>query len=176
MNIILTVPHAIAINNQRCKEHRYCDSLAIDAANIIQKTFVQHGIPSIILLGDINRSKIDLNRLESRNKTVFRDILRKSINNKSIVIDIHSFPNTEQWGFADPQKAIFLYDADIQKSPLAQIISKSNKLLKGINNDIQDEMHELGLESILLEVNENYLEYVSVVATQLVSAIKNTTF
>lgn len=156
--ILLTTPHSFCINKEN-KNHT-CDLLALEAAKHIKSN---NNDMIKIIKGDISRTICDLNRIECRHK-LFRKKIRKYVsenNNVEFVLDIHSFPNK-----SNPNLEIYILDDYIDKPKkysvqFVEFMSDNNvkvKLLKGIKNDIHEEMRELGLKSFLIEFNESLKE------------------
>jgi hypothetical protein len=82
--IIFTLPHA------KCKSGgKSCDPMIFDALKLLKSAL--KGYPSVVLIGDINRERTDLNRKESKN-TIFQHRLIRylSMNRPKILIDVHS--------------------------------------------------------------------------------------
>jgi hypothetical protein len=147
--IVFTVPHATNVDgNVTCNTHIYCDTDALRVA----RAFSLRVPNSQLLIGDVNRTQMDLNRIESRYTTSFRSQLRDM--SKQFVLDIHSYPQDEMWGLGFSSPAVFLVD----DGSLIDLV-KWNRvfqlpMLRGQGNDIMDEMTTLGIPSILLEVRE----------------------
>ena len=92
--ILLTVPHAKCLTEQ--KSH-ICDYAAMpNALSLARQLFHTFSKDVIVLPGNINRSTIDLNRIESR-PTVFRQWVSMFLPIISRCYDIHSFPPGGSW-------------------------------------------------------------------------------
>lgn len=173
--IILTTPH------ETCIDHinHYCDYYANKLAMTLKHIFLFKKYNIKILHGNINRTRIDLNRIQSRN-TQFRKKLREIVDNFNIktdshniiyIIDCHSFPfekngNTFSTNDVKNPQTTILYDTDIEEkyaNILKTILQKKNidvTNLPGIHNDIIDEFsnihkHNLHIIPILIEVRED---------------------
>jgi hypothetical protein len=63
------------------------------AEKVAKKLLLALDNPSVLIIGNINRDDIDLNRKASR-KTEFREYVRRLSNSECrVIIDVHSFPN-----------------------------------------------------------------------------------
>lgn len=154
--IILTVPHAACDN---VGAHP-CDSGAPRAAAFLQEALAQKDVQ--ILTGDTPRSVCDLNRIECRQDTAFRQ--RLSALRPDLVLDIHSYPGwpLESSSFT-PYEIVVLLDgghaasASLSNRIVGKLVQAGVRAakLEGIRNDIQDEFHERGIPSTLLEFNES---------------------
>ncbi len=149
--IVVTVPHAVDPQGAKCQSRNICDSMATTFAAIVVDGLKLRNIPHAFLIGDINRSILDLNRSESRN-TEFRRRLRKEINEHVFVLDVHSYPKDEKWDNQPDINSVLLID-DPGHAFLIQHFIQS-RILIGIKNDIEDEVHERKGGAALLEVNE----------------------
>lgn len=101
--ILLTVPHAKCFNienveNDEDKTH-FCDYGALPSAlSLGHALFDTYHRSTIVWPGNINRTIIDLNRIESRiEKTIFRQVITMLIPFISETFDIHSFPPNGTW-------------------------------------------------------------------------------
>ncbi len=153
--VLITVPHAVNTKNETCSVRDMCDSRAQVAATVFQKIANVYGYKCLILVGDINRKDLDLNRKESRFKSTFRARIRQS--NFNLAIDMHSFPPTENWGLTYHPNAIALFDYNINNSWMEPILSKLKNtvpLLEGKGNDIMDEILQDKKPCFLLEISE----------------------
>jgi hypothetical protein len=154
--IILTVPHATGEND---KEHTY-DKIAKDVAVELDKKLKEKGIEVETIIGNIERTDIDLNRPESRD-TEFRNKISNAITEDAFLIDVHSFPPD------DPSNAPFdvvVYDIPVDRDDIyvADILFILNKvgLVAGYHkaytrDDIVMQMLSEGANAVLLEFNEN---------------------
>jgi len=169
MEVIITVPHGPACNDDDlAKVTHLCDLAAYPAALLIQERLSSRGVNSFVLPADVNRRVVDLNRSPSRSssKTGFRrklrELLKTNMGTVKLVLDVHSFPaHYDQWTGHD---IVLLEDRqNMEGLPVASlrdylISTRVNaSLFRGEHNDIQDEMHELGYESFLVEFNEDLL-------------------
>jgi len=162
--VILTAPHARCTATSH--SNHSCDFAALSAANELSKALDSVGIESIVLAGDINRETTDLNRAVARYTTDFRESLRMEVRLRSrkheiIVLDVHSYPQSSKWG---TYPIVFLYAggrvpqwADSMGMAISNELRKPITILDNLGqiNDIQDEMHSLGIRAILLEFNES---------------------
>jgi hypothetical protein len=178
---VITVPHYTCIKTV----YHLCDTKAYDMAKRIRDKLAEYGINTIILLGDINRSIIDLNRKESRN-TEFRKVLRREVKErisqnpqrKVFLIDCHSFDR----GFKtrdnpDPQFVI-LYDTGCEMQYIHKLYTNMKdagirvNLLEGLNNDIMDEFTCIhNVIPVLLEISE--IHYTDDLINKISEIIKN---
>lgn len=156
--VIITVPHSECLDREDLIfKIRTCDYRAEQAAKILYHQLIQNGIKSEILIGDITRIKIDLNRKESRN-TQFRTQLASKIKQyisedyDVFVIDMHSFPSNDFciYFISFPQVSQFAHLAAQKLERFTTI-----PIYKGQNNDIIEQAYDLGATSILIEVNED---------------------
>ena len=69
------------------------------------------------------------------------------------MLDVHSFPPDYHWGAQEEKEEVVLLVDDPEHSFVIQEFLKLSSL-KAAGNDIQDEAHELGASSILVEVKE----------------------
>jgi hypothetical protein len=127
------------------------------------------GVKHEIIIGDINRRTVDLNRREARYKAAFRERIRQLVTERSVdsrvfTLDIHSYPKHHQWAGTVGFPMVFLYAggaAPAWVGDMAALIRKSTArsigIIDGIGpvNDIQDELHALGFSAVLLEFNES---------------------
>lgn len=162
--VILTVPHATCTTTSHINHS--CDFAALSAANELSKALENVGIESLVLAGDINRGITDLNRMVSRYTTDFREAVRAEVRRRSskreiFVLDVHSYPQNSKWGL---YPIVFLYAggrvpkwADSMGMAIISELQKPITILDNLGqiNDIQDEMHSLGVKAILLEFNES---------------------
>ncbi len=150
--IILTIPHMINTKGQRCEVRDVCDSMAQKAALVFVEALKSTAIPHSVIEGDVNRLRKDLNRKESRNVTAFRRSLRSEISERTFVLDVHSFPADFLWDAKKENIGILLIDYPGHAHLLEHFMQLS--VLTGVQNDIQDEVHEQKGGSALIEVNE----------------------
>lgn len=91
--VVIASPHAKC--EHEIKDH-YCDSVSHKCAQYLYKSLTNKNWSTSYVRGDINRKFIDLNRLDSRDKTAFRKnitkIYERNKSNDLWVIDIHSYP------------------------------------------------------------------------------------
>ncbi len=153
--MLITVPHAVNTKNEICYVRDMCDSKAQVAANVFEKIANSYGYKCLIVVGDINRKNLDLNRKESRFNSIFRTKIRKST--FDFAIDMHSFPPEETWGLSYHPNAIALFDYNSNDEWMQPILSKLSNiviLLEGKGNDIMDEILEYKKPCFLLEISE----------------------
>ena len=162
--VLFTVPHATCPIewNERSDGHP-CDTSALELARCLSA-----GVEgSILLPGDISRDIVDLNRIQSRYTSKFREFLRQIVRSHSkrlgLLVDVHSFPGGTKgprtWSTFD----IVFIDDRVPESRLVASLADTLRhagfrvlLDHGSGNDIQDEMHDqFALESILVEINES---------------------
>jgi len=170
IGIILTVPHALCIYDN--KNHT-CDATAKKLAYKLMSKLggkITNNITTVI--GNINRSKIDLNRIQSR-KTEFRKIIVKIIKTWEkkklkviFVIDCHSFPIKKfriyDFGTNQISKPLvtILYDSLVHHEYIDYLDQLPITKLKGIHNDIIDqsitfEDKNTKIMPVLIEVRED---------------------
>ena len=158
--LLLSVPHAACPSEPA---HRHlCDSLAPAAARSIASAY---GADSVhLLLGDVPRSIMDLNRARARDSTRYRERLRKLMrdNPHAVLLDVHSFPAGEaSFGPTDVEVVLL----DDSSPPEAYSFALRNTLLDADVsvrlmlgsrvNDIQEEARERGMRALLVEFNES---------------------
>lgn len=163
-SIILTVPHYICIGT--ISGHN-CDTKAELLADSISSKFPDEQ-DLIILIGNINRTLIDLNRIQSRN-TRFRKRIREEIekrrNKRIFLLDCHSFDKTHDFRdknqFVDPEFVI-IYDHEKFKQDAFKLkdmlLLKNIKVnvIKGNKNDIIEEFQSYeDITCLLLELSED---------------------
>lgn len=164
--VVITVPHAIC-PTLFPKDH-FCDYFAPTAAEAIRSRLEALGVDSIVFTpkpGE-DRTVCDLNRPWCRT-TRYRQELFKFVNQNRdkilFVLDVHSFPpGSRDYGatsitILDDDHS---YDMRFQwyTMNLGTCIERAGiqvGVAPGELNDIQDEMRELGFESLLVEFNEN---------------------
>ncbi len=160
--IIITVPHG------SCHYHgdtTKCDSIAGDFGSYLLKDFTKKPQLSVKLLEFDSDPIIDQN-LKAQRNTYYRHGLRKTatryktkFGNKLIHIDVHSFnPETNpDWS---SYEVVLVQDEEMNGKSLSvglsYFLSEDFKVTtyRGKNNDIHQEMLELGIPSIIVEVNE----------------------
>lgn len=176
--IILTIPHAKCIGNN---ENHTCDAYAKKLADALENKLTKITKNIHIFIGNINRSKIDLNRIQSRVTPFRRKVIetaKKWLDSgirELFVIDCHSFPVNVSGIYtfgtneiSKPQVTI-LYDqstynidkkyADLLEKKFRDIGLKSTEL-KGIHNDIIDQFIQLKsnytkIIPLLVEIRED---------------------
>lgn len=151
MKLLITVPHA------RCPPNVPPDSHPCDFAAERMAKLIHQRVPnSKLLLGDVPRTALDLNRSAAR-ESAYRETLRGLVHEGVTVLDVHSYPrgafrtNTETVLLSNPANRA-------ESASLAEAIQGrgvSTALLRGARNDIQQEMTELGIPALLLEVRED---------------------
>ena len=156
ISVVITVPHSLCNTNVH---QRHCDSMAQEAATSLYEMipFEKH-----IILADMYRYDIDLNRDVSRN-THFRKQLSQlmHIPNKFIlVLDIHSFDE----GYADAELVI-LTGMPCKTGYIQRLYEKLRynhvdvKIFDTLkSNDIYHEASLLNLFCVLIEYSE-YLQH-----------------
>jgi len=174
--VILTVPHA------KCKRdgpYHNCDYTAPTVAACLSKMLDEDHHE--VLYANVNRRTCDMNRKYCKMDSSFpmntgnarsygfRKDIRNIIKNKGrdsvVVLDIHSFPPIDEktkhfdiYMIYDNSKTETLGNSlknYIRNSSNNSNITVGN--IPGYNNDIIDEMTELGVRSLLIEFNENLL-------------------
>lgn len=166
--IILTIPHAKCDPNDSYNKH-LCDYSAEENAKKLANTLKQQGFNPIVLKGNINRKKMDLNR-EKASQTLFHQNLDHLLDLESptMVLDIHSgdFPSEDH---------LVLLDLKNEKDD--QLITDlantfSSKIYQGSDaNYIVKKSHDKGIKAMLIEFNEQ-LEYPPEFFTEITHIIK----
>lgn len=175
VTLIISSPHGLCPPN---KIDRVCDLSATISAIIFCKAIMKYGnIRYDFLPGDEYRYVHDLNRISSRN-TSYRKRLEekfKQSSKSSIIIDVHSFPNTyldEAGEINFFKKGEIAPDVVLLGGPkdsfggnslcltLFDALSKDKvncKIINGISvNDILNQGYEYGVSGVLIEFNEKY--------------------
>lgn len=164
--VFITVPHATCPTFQfKNKTLHPCDTLSSQSASILSKSLSNSGIVNHVFIGDIPRTKDDLNRERSRLTTKYRRELTQEMSEKkpSAVLDIHSYPSTGT-GFAPDSEIVILDNSisypkkySIQLNNMLRNSGISSYLIRGSEvNDIEEEARLVyGLRSVLLEFNES---------------------
>jgi len=155
--ILLSVPHN-KCNRVHSELAHSCDFIAEETADYLADLLIDEEIPFVLLYGDINRTKMDLNRRRSR-KTQFRKDLRKELKKDPYcLLDVHSFPQGDE-DFKDADIAIGT-DNDKLEQYLKDLVyylagRGINALVIGnLEADIVKEAKSLHVNSYLLEFNE----------------------
>jgi len=171
LRVLLTVPH-----HQGCESFTHlCDAEASRLAMTLEKEFKAAGISVDVMLGNIPRAIIDLNRIESRN-TPFRHQIQRWVQmyrGPRWVIDCHSFPFDYEWSQEADANFIILDTWPTETSPTLYVSNIIDKLRRnGVNviglrgaraeddqtNDIMDTARSAGARSFLLEMREGTSE------------------
>lgn len=157
--IIITAPHSLCEDNDI--ESHECDVITGDMAQRLYDKLIENGINAKLFLSTERRVKCDLNRIVCRN-TQYRNNVRKYMEmNPVFLFDIHSFPYNYK------HLSMYILD-DYTIKPkkysvnLLDFLVKNNidvKLYQGIHNDIEDEARSMGIDSVLIEFNENLTIY-----------------
>jgi hypothetical protein len=146
--VILTIPHA------ECVENRICDKTAEENARKLSKTFTKQKITNIMIIGEINRELIDLNREESLG-TPFFDELKSLINtygdkNHLLLLDIHS-------GDFGNFRFVILKLKEFKELDLINNIQNNTNaviMLGSKENFITQTATDLNIPALLLEFND----------------------
>lgn len=169
--VFLTAPHSACEDLDLKKIEHMCDLVASAALYAIKAALSREKIPVWTIYADVNRRRLDLNRIASRNSSQFREGIRSAVHesggNLKILLDIHSF-NSDYLPWEGYEVAI------LDDRKLSRKLESYNmvtwleqhgvavKYVQGISNDIQDEMHLMqdethpqGIESFLIEFNES---------------------
>lgn len=175
--IVLTVPHATNTRNQQCTVRDTCDSFALSGASILQTELELNGFQTELIVGNINRLELDLNRIGSRFSALFRQKIRDATKEKDVfVLDVHSFPPDYQWSSGmENNNVIVLFDFEKDINNIVPIQRLGGiKVVPGAQNDIMDEMLEKGIPSFLIEFNESgTVSLVRQVARRLIAFLKD---
>ena len=154
--ILITVPHAVC--DDRYDKIRTCDYVSVENAIKMKEILDTYNIHNEILIGDIPRTKIDLNRRKARNTKFHQninEIINKINHEKLIVIDTHS-------GNFNKETPIVLLNMPSEKDNYL-----INKISKKINikdnyiwngsamNYITNKCHKNDVPAVLIEFNEN---------------------
>lgn len=138
--VLLTIPHA------KCGESGICDKDVLKHAENLKNELDKLNITNKMIIGNIERTKIDLNRKESK-QTDFQKRIDKELDKIDILLDIHSFysPNRESAYFLklDNRMDNFVKCTNID----AKDGSKKNYIM--------DKAIRRGKKSILIEFNSS---------------------
>lgn len=172
--VILTSPHA------KCNIYdgkRHCDTVAGVSADVLGGTLLNAGVACVKITGNEYRVDYDLNRTAGR-VTSFRKrlsaILSAAGSSRTLLMDIHSFPN--YWmeeagdinffkrGETAPDIVLLKGPRDVFRGKflcdffISKLKENFNcKIIEGIKvNDIMNEASEYDVGGILLEFNEKY--------------------
>jgi hypothetical protein len=158
--IIFTIPHA------KCEafdpKHLYCDELALYSAEMMQ-TSIQgnNDIDSILIIGNISRFFVDLNRKQLYKTKFFKKlksaiILSKDYNH-TILIDVHSGEFKESNSLVVPYDHDGIYDDKIINGLKRNLNLHEIDIKHGVikENFIIQYAFKNKIMSILLEFNEN---------------------
>ncbi len=169
--IVLTTPHETCA---KIDGHN-CDTYALKLANQFKKSLSNKDRDVIIFHGDVNRTKVDLNRAESF-YTPFRQEIREKIlykineiknsseissNNIIYLLDCHSFPNDDPYQnvrISNPDVAILFADCNqlLLTEELTDIFKDNNikavKLLAS-RDDIINEFIDLKYKYISYKID-----------------------
>jgi hypothetical protein len=160
MAILVTVPHScIGALNHSMK----CDRRADLTAQLLHKWLYRFGQKVLIVRGARDRGTCDLNRMEARNKTAFRQLISQWFfrnRGNGRVMDIHSFqPNTGRVGTAvgNCTLALLYHTCDTIDWRMVQFLRDvcGIDVYVGISTlgDLRAEANELGIPALTLEVN-----------------------
>jgi len=155
--MIVTVPHGLCKENYNKKNH-LCDLVAKSSGEYIYEGLKKGGIDVVLLIPEVTREAIDMNREISRN-TKFRMEVNEAMKDKLILWDIHSYP-----AMKDPPFTNDVYILDNLKNPKNYSVDLCKRfkdegfkceIYVGKNNDITNLAREKGLISLLLEICED---------------------
>ena len=160
-NILLTVPHAAESPTNPALH--LTDYAAMPLANALSGRLKAEGKNAQMIVGEINRSFMDLNRSEATD-SAFHQKINNKLAHTDILLDIHSYPtNHPEWG--DAQVVLFTsshYPDEVRKNTmnLANHLASSGiqVLIDGANhqNYIQNKGAANGVkQSDLIEVRED---------------------
>ena len=154
--VVLTVPHAVCRNPQRD-----CDRLAEASARSLAADLAGR-VEVVLKIGNVYRPVGDLNRIETR-RTPFREDVVKELSSTSLLVDVHSFPATEDWGRGVSSEVVIL-DVAPNVGPASRWEELTTALqAKDVNalylqgsklNDIVVQAHEARVPAVLIEFNE----------------------
>ncbi len=165
--VVLTAPHAYCTNSREEEKYHLCDKAAEHATDLLEKHLVFRGFMVKKFISKTHREKgNDMNRVETRD-TKFRleitDYIKSHKNRIVMLLDVHSYPGYLQYyGNFD----VYLLDDtrfgthSFSSTVLFKFLSDSGfktEIFQGIHNDIQDEAISEGIESTLIEFNEDLL-------------------
>lgn len=159
--ILMTVPHAAESPTHPDMHHT--DHAAMPLATALCTRMKLEGQPVRMLVGEINRSFMDLNRAQA-NGSEFHDNLDDALEGCDILLDIHSYPDWHpDWG--DAQVVLFTnksYPDSVQQSTkklAAHLGASGIKVMIDLadhRNYIQTKGAKAGLkQSELIEVRED---------------------
>ncbi len=93
--IVITVPHA-KCDPKSPREDHSCDFAAPDGAQLLNAHLKKRGKLPTLLIGNINRTYLDLNRPAAANTAFHRTIAAK-LAPGGVYVDMHSFPTEGYW-------------------------------------------------------------------------------
>lgn len=183
--VVLTAPHAYCVNDRKEEKYHLCDKAAGDAADLLEKHLISRGFKVKKFVSTEHRDKDnDMNRKYTRDREYRLNITEYLKTHKGQIImllDVHSYPgHLQYYGEFD---AYLLDDTKYENhsfssSLLFKFLVDSgfkSKILQGIQNDIQDQAISEGIESTLIEFNEDLLknpEKFNAIAKTVAYAIK----
>src|SRR3972149_5346631 len=155
MNYIIVAPHSYCLTFKT----RVCDKLAYKAAQFFAEFFNSKNQAHVLMLpSTIPRSLQDSNRKEGRDSPL-RKQLRIEVNNRTnpFVLECHSFYDKNKLydiytGFKDNN--VYMISDYAKKNKLYDKLGEKYIIISGIDNDIQKEMRNMGIPTILIEFYE----------------------
>lgn len=162
VNIIITAPHSNCLSFEQEEIQRTCDKVSGFAASSLRSSILEKTSHKVIeLQSDTHRSISDLNRYNAR-RTEFRKKVTSLMDDASVLLDVHSFPN-ERFGGNEFVILDNLPGTSYGKKIDQLMINVRSLLLDGIpsapskfeGNDIVSEARSRGLTAILFEYNES---------------------
>jgi sirohydrochlorin ferrochelatase len=163
-HVILTVPHAVLdfMHEEHEKNVHPFDWRAKKVAKAIYQELGSHKISVDLLLSDVPRKILDLNREESRGyqwrKEVIARIEKGQENGEDIYLfDIHSFGNEDRDEWKD--EAIVVMDGTLEKDAIVAKLKEVKENIRHIDVKKRDDIvimaQKAGAEALLLEFNES---------------------
>jgi hypothetical protein len=168
VQIIITAPHSYCLPSS-ILPFRHCDRSAHRmAVEIVRALRQEQKIPKQnikLLLSNVLRSQMDLNRIESKNSD-FQQALTPYLQEASVLMDVHSFPLNSDFGLINDVYVLISPDVN------PQVQAQSRRLIqelqqagyranvhwgaKTVNYIVERaNQHENLKSAVLLEVNEN---------------------
>ena len=143
----------------RDKAVRDCDRVAEQAAKSLFSVLSKK-IDTTLIVADMLRAQMDLNRIQSR-QTGFRKCVRSKLPDIQLLLDIHSFPASTVWAglgnlelvVLDNEPGVAVWTklaADLKKRGVRAAYVRGS-----LENDIVLEARLAGVSSVLVEFNES---------------------
>ena len=166
--VILSVPHGSC----SLSKANYCDSLATDFAHLLSSDLRKLKIDPFqsVYNAKTYDHNVNQNDIKNRNSAFRRNLIQGTLDmendygNKLFHLDIHSYDPNTNYDWRD--KDVIIVDDNLTTFNKNEMAStglmyylNDNKFVadldKGIGNDIQDQMTENNIQSVIIELNEN---------------------